>query len=216
LRRKGYRPLDTGPPAAPQECPAPPTPPQWPAVNHSRPPEASEWWARDSSAQCTSPLYGCSRPHPGTIRRASPAQRWQRKACRRLCDGLDRQERRISCAVTSSHSAISSPGATVSGRAPTYDFRPPHLPVAAFLRSRAALSFATSDVLSNCAIAPSTCRTSTAVGVSSVKKSGAVAGIREMPSDFRKSCPVSCTVRSRANRSGLSTMMQRTPSGVRL
>ena len=35
---------------------------------------------------------------------------------------------------------------------------------------------------SNCAMAPSTCRTSTAVGVSSVKKSGAVAGISVMPS----------------------------------
>jgi hypothetical protein len=73
--------------------------------------------------------------------------------------------------------------ATTSGRASAYDFRPPHLPVAAFLRSRAALSFATRDVFSNWAIAPSTCRTSTAVGVSSVKKSGAVAGISEILSD---------------------------------
>jgi hypothetical protein len=37
---------------------------------------------------------------------------------------------------------------------------------------RAALSLATSDAFSNWAIAPSTCRTSTAVGVSSKKKSG--------------------------------------------
>ena len=42
--------------------------------------------------------------------------------------------------------------------------------------------------------------------------SGDVAGINATPSDFRKSCPVSWTVRSRANRSGLSTMMQRMPS----
>jgi hypothetical protein len=64
---------------------------------------------------------------------------------------------------------------------------PPHFPVAAFLRSRAALSFATGEVFSNWAIAPSTCRTRTVVGVSSVRKSGAVAGISEMPSDLRKS-----------------------------
>jgi hypothetical protein len=49
---------------------------------------------------------------------------------------------------------------------------------AAFLRSRAALSLATREVFSNWAIAPSTCRTSTAVGVSSVKKSGTAAGFR--------------------------------------
>ena len=36
---------------------------------------------------------------------------------------------------------------------------PPHLPVAAFLRSRAALSFATKAAFSNCETAPRTCRT---------------------------------------------------------
>jgi len=64
------------------------------------------------------------------------------------------------------------------GLPPSTLLRPPHLPVTAFLRSRAALSLATSEVFSNCAIALSTWRRSTAVGVSSVKKSGADAGIR--------------------------------------
>jgi hypothetical protein len=65
-----------------------------------------------------------------------------------------------------------------SGVYPLDPFAPSDLPVTAFLRSRAALSLATSEVFSNCAIALSTWRTSTAVGVSSVKKSGADAGIR--------------------------------------
>jgi hypothetical protein len=38
---------------------------------------------------------------------------------------------------------ISLASATTAGRASAYDLRPPHLPVTAFLRSRAALSFAT-------------------------------------------------------------------------
>ena len=55
--------------------------------------------------------------------------------------------------------------------------RPSHLPVASRLRSRAALSLATMVALSNWAMAPSTRRTRTAVaGVSSRKKSGALAG----------------------------------------
>jgi len=48
---------------------------------------------------------------------------------------------------------------------------------AAILRSWAALSLAIVVALSNCAMAPRTCRTRTAVGVSSVKKSGAVVSI---------------------------------------
>jgi hypothetical protein len=53
--------------------------------------------------------------------------------------------------------------------------------------------------------APSTWRTRTAVGVSLMKKSGAVAGTSVTPSFRRWSCPASCTDRSRAKRSGLST-----------
>jgi hypothetical protein len=68
---------------------------------------------------------------------------------------------------------------TMSGRASVCDRRPPHLPVAARLRSRAAFSLATVDAFSNCAMAPSTWRTSTAV--SSVKWSGALAGISVTP-----------------------------------
>jgi Bacterial regulatory proteins, tetR family len=44
-----------------------------------------------------------------------------------------------------------------------------------------------------------------------VKKSGAVAGISVTPSLRRWSWPASCTARSRANRSGFSTMIERTP-----
>jgi TPR repeat protein len=53
------------------------------------------------------------------------------------------------------------------------------------MRSRAALSLATSDAFSNWAIAPRTCRTRTAVGVSSVKKSGAVASRKYKPLPMR-------------------------------
>ena len=44
--------------------------------------------------------------------------------------------------------------------------RPSHLPVSRFLRWRAPFSLATSDAFSNCATAPSICRSITAVGVS--------------------------------------------------
>jgi hypothetical protein len=54
--------------------------------------------------------------------------------------------------------------ATSSGFISTCDLRPSHLPSRARLRSRAALSLATVDAFSNCAMAPSTCRTRTAVG----------------------------------------------------
>ena len=46
-----------------------------------------------------------------------------------------------------------------------------------------------------------------AVGVSSMKCMGDDAAISVTPRTFNISCPVSCTMRSRANRSGLSTMI---------
>src|SRR5262249_22391047 len=61
------------------------------------------------------------------------------------------------------------------------------------------------------AMAPSTWRTRTAVGVSSRKWSGADTVTNAMPMPLRKSWPASCTARSRANRSGDSTRMVRTP-----
>jgi len=85
--------------------------------------------------------------------------------------------------------------ATTSGWSSAILFLPSHLIPAARLRSRATFNLATSDAFSNCAIAPKTWRTRTAVGVSSVKKSGAVAGMSVTPSDLRKSWPASCTAR---------------------
>ena len=71
--------------------------------------------------------------------------------------------------------------ATSSGFISRCDRRPSHLPSRARLRSRAAFSLATRLAFSNCAMAPSTWRTRTAVGVSSMKKSGALAGMRSIP-----------------------------------
>ncbi len=110
--------------------------------------------------------------------------------------------------------AAASPGRPAPGSSRRCDRRPSHLPSRARLRSRAAFSLATRLAFSNCAMAPSTWRTRTAVGVSSRKKSGADAGMRSIPSPFSMSWPASWTARSRANRSGLSTMIVRIYKGM--
>ena len=63
-----------------------------------------------------------------------------------------------------------SVGWRVSGLISAQLLRPSHLPAVARLRSREAFSLATSEAFSNCAMAPSTWRTSTAVGVSSTRR----------------------------------------------
>jgi hypothetical protein len=72
------------------------------------------------------------------------------------------------------------------------------------------LSLATSAAFSNCETAPSTCRISTAVGVVSRNESGLSAATSVTPRPCRKRQPVSWTIRSRANREAVSTMMTRT------
>ena len=49
------------------------------------------------------------------------------------------------------------------------------------------------------------------MGVSSMKKSGADAGTKAMPCALSMSWPVSCTIKSRAKRSGHSTMIVLAP-----
>ena len=56
----------------------------------------------------------------------------------------------------------------------------------------------------------------TAVGVSSAKCMGADAAMSVTPFAFSMSWPASCTIRSRAKRSGLSTMIVRAPLLIRL
>jgi len=85
------------------------------------------------------------------------------------------------------------------------------LPVESRFRFRAAASFATRVAFSNCATALRTWRTRTAVGVSSMKKVGALDAMTLMPLAFSMSWPASCTMRSRAKRSGLSTRIVREP-----
>src|SRR5277367_3282784 len=68
-----------------------------------------------------------------------------------------------------------------------------------------------SVAFSNCATAPSTWRTRTAVGVSSTKNVGADAAMSVIPFALSMSWPASCTMRSRAKRSGLSTRIDRAP-----
>jgi hypothetical protein len=71
--------------------------------------------------------------------------------------------------------------ATASGFVSASPLRPSHLPFARRFRFREAASLATVVAFSNCATAPSTCRTRIAVGVSSVKNVGADAAMRVTP-----------------------------------
>jgi hypothetical protein len=98
--------------------------------------------------------------------------------------GLVRQASPRSRADRRGRSALNAfTAVTKAGSRSMYVLRrpPQRLPVSRCLRSRAALSLATRDAFSNCAMATSTCRTSTAVSVSSTRKSGAVAGISVTP-----------------------------------
>jgi hypothetical protein len=121
---------------------------------------------------------------------------------RTLHSETSHEDRGESCPPGFDHTsgATRSPGTVMGGRTPSRptitrvsspgfispcDLRPPHLPSRARFLSRAALNLAIRLAFWNCAIAPSTWRTNTAVGVSSRKKSGALAGMRSIPQAFQ-------------------------------
>jgi hypothetical protein len=100
--------------------------------------------------------------------------------------------------------------ATSSGFCSGWLLRPSHFPSSLRLRSRAPRNLATVMALSNSAIAPSTWRTSLAVGVSSRNQVCLSAAIRSMPRPRNTAWPNSCTMGSRAKRLAVSTMSVRT------
>ena len=85
------------------------------------------------------------------------------------------------------------------------------LPVITRLRSLAPLSLATIIALSNSETAPSICRMSFDVGVSSRNECGLSAATNLMPRACSFAKPTSCTMRSRAKLLAVSTMMVRAP-----
>ena len=133
---------------------------------------------------CPSPQASCAQPTPSTIATTAPGN----------CATLE-----AAPAPRRNHAHARN----LRDRSRRLRDRPPDPPASA-----ATPGLATNVVLLNSAIAPSTWPTRMAVGVSSTKCDGALAAIRTMPRAFSMSWPASCTMRSRANRSGLSTMIR--------